>query len=30
MLADDMVTEKEKFKEVGDGLDNAFFELYGV
>lgn len=30
MLADEMVTEKEKFKEVGDGLDNAFFELYGV
>lgn len=30
MLADEMVIEKEKFKEVGDGLDNAFMELYGV
>nr|XP_050846480.1 calponin homology domain-containing protein DDB_G0272472 isoform X8 [Vespula vulgaris] len=29
-LEDEMVTEKEKFKEIGDGLDNAFFELYGV
>ncbi|XP_018050724.1 PREDICTED: tropomyosin isoform X5 [Atta colombica] len=29
-LEDEMVIEKEKFKEVGDGLDNAFFELYGV
>lgn len=30
MLADEMVAEKEKYKEVGDGLDNAFVELYGV
>ncbi|XP_032682870.1 tropomyosin isoform X7 [Odontomachus brunneus] len=29
-LEDEMVTEKEKFKEVGDGLDIAFNELYGV
>ncbi|KAL2739324.1 TPM1 protein [Vespula maculifrons] len=29
-LEDEMVTEKEKFKEIGDGLDNAFFELYGT
>lgn len=30
MLADEMVTEKEKYKEIGDGLDQAFQELYGV
>lgn len=30
MLADEMVAEKEKYKEIGDGLDQAFFELYGV
>ncbi|XP_043511107.1 tropomyosin isoform X6 [Frieseomelitta varia] len=29
-LEDEMVAEKEKFKEVGDGLDQAFEELYGV
>ncbi|XP_011303935.1 tropomyosin alpha-1 chain isoform X8 [Fopius arisanus] len=29
-LEDEMVAEKEKYKEIGDGLDNAFEELYGV
>ncbi|XP_076245013.1 tropomyosin 1 isoform X2 [Calliopsis andreniformis] len=29
-LEDEMVVEKEKYKEIGDGLDQAFMELYGV
>ncbi|XP_033207141.1 tropomyosin alpha-3 chain isoform X3 [Belonocnema kinseyi] len=29
-LEDEMVAEKEKYKEIGDGLDNAFEEIYGV
>ncbi|KAG6802432.1 Tropomyosin [Apis mellifera caucasica] len=29
-LEDEMVAEKEKYKEIGDGLDQAFQELYGV
>lgn len=30
IITDEMVAEKEKYKEIGDGLDNAFEELYGV
>ncbi|XP_051157900.1 tropomyosin isoform X1 [Leptopilina boulardi] len=29
-LEDEMVVEKEKYKEIGDGLDNAFEEIYGI
>ena len=27
-LPDEIVAEKEKYKEIGDGLDLAFVELY--
>lgn len=30
LLLDEMLVEKEKYKEIGDGLDNAFEELYGI
>ncbi|XP_034937376.1 tropomyosin isoform X4 [Chelonus insularis] len=29
-LEDEMLVEKEKYKEIGDGLDVAFEELYGI
>lgn len=30
LLTDEMLVEKEKYKEIGDGLDVAFEELYGI
>ncbi|KAI5696441.1 hypothetical protein M8J75_013061 [Diaphorina citri] len=29
-LEDEIVTEKEKYRTIGDGLDLAFVELYGI
>ena len=29
VFADDMLVEIEKYREIGDGLDLAFVELYG-